>query len=401
MHTDFDADFLATTEGSRANEILRSCVHCGFCNATCPTYQITGDELDGPRGRIYLIRDLLQSGENEARTTRHLDGCLTCRACETTCPSGVQYGELAEIARNHLGPTRSGFKGLIRKLLAWTVPDIARLRFMSRLGRGFRWLLPSRLGKLIPATVSRGALSTAGYDQQILLLNGCAQQVTTAATNLNLQSLLAKWEIGTLLLAEEGCCGSLDLHAGAQDIALRRIKANIDLIYPQLENVLAVVSSASGCGLTIKEWGRVLENDADYAKKAAEVSAATQDASEFVSELMAKGSYVAEKARDVSTVAWHAPCTLQHGQQLTDVVEPLLISAGYHLVEVQDAHLCCGSAGTYSSLEPKMSEELARRKLAGLLAQNPELIATANVGCQAHLGNTSSVPVVHWLELLK
>ncbi|MFT7654380.1 MAG: glycolate oxidase iron-sulfur subunit [Limisphaerales bacterium] len=399
MRTDFDADFLTTPEGSRANEILRSCVHCGFCNATCPTYQVTGDELDGPRGRIYLMRDLLQSGDNEKRATQHLDRCLTCRACEVTCPSGVEYGELIEIARNQLGSERTGIVGLLRRLLAWMVPNVDVLRFMARIGGLFSWLLPSRLSKLVPASVGRPVSSSPGEQGQVLLLNGCAQQVSTPDTNVSVQQLLTRLGVGSVVLEDEGCCGSLDLHAGSEQTAKMRIKQNIDRIAPHLDDVECVLSSASGCGLTMKEWGRVLAQDEAYAEKAAAISAKVRDVSEYLLERAA--GFTPTKVEDIQRVAWHAPCTLQHGQKITGVVEPLLLAAGYELVEVHDAHLCCGSAGSYSALEPKLAGALEKRKLAALLANKPDVIATANVGCQSHLNTNSSVPVVHWIELLK
>ncbi len=271
-----------------------------------------------------------------------------------------------------------------------------------------KWLMPARLGKLIPGRIGRGVeeLEVDEPVATVLLLNGCAQQVSTPATNQTLQSLLAKLRVSTRVLADEGCCGSLDLHAGDEPRALERIKANIDRMTPHLEEVEAIVSSASGCGLTMKEWGRVLAQDPDYAQKAAAISAKVQDVAEYVTrrlttESPSVESVPLEKARDIERVAWHAPCTLQHGQQLTGIVEPLLTQVGYKLVPVADAHLCCGSAGTYSALQPRLAGELAQRKLAALQKGDPELIATANVGCQTHLANNSSVPIVHWIELLK
>lgn len=399
MRTDFDADFLSTPEGSRANEILRSCVHCGFCNATCPTYQVTGDELDGPRGRIYLMRDLLQSGDNEKRATQHLDRCLTCRACEVTCPSGVEYGELVEIARNQLGGERPGVAGLLRRLLAWMVPNVGLLRMMARLGGLFSWLLPNRLSKLVPTKVGQGVSSSPAGQSQVLLLNGCAQQVSTPDTNVAVQQLLTRLGVSTLVLEDEGCCGSLDLHAGSEQTAHMRIKQNIDRITPHLDDVACILSSASGCGLTMKEWGRVLAQDEAYAEKAHAISAKVRDVSEYLLE-RAEG-FKPAKVPHIQRVAWHPPCSLQHGQKITGVVEPLLLAAGYELVEVHDAHLCCGSAGSYSALQPKLAGALEKRKLEALLANKPDVIATANVGCQSHLNTNSSVPVIHWIELLK
>ena len=397
MKTNLPPEFLATEHGARANEILRSCVHCGFCNATCPTYQITGDELDGPRGRIYLIRELLETGDNEARATRHLDRCLTCRACETTCPSGVAYGELAEIARIKLGPDRSGISGKKRKLLQWMVPEPQRLRSMSRLGVMFRWFVPRSLAKNLPNEIGQQLQACSKTTRRILLLNGCAQQVTTAATNVHLEKMLITHDIGVTTLQEESCCGSLDLHLGDEATALARIKSNIDAIHPLLDEIEAVVSTASGCGVTIKDYGRLLAGDSGYAARAERVSASVVD----VSEYLVSAALPLSAAKKIERVAWHSPCSLQHGQQINNVVEQLLEAAGYTLTRVDDAHLCCGSAGTYSILEPDLAETLKDKKLAALQKDAPQIIATANVGCQSHMAGDASVDVVHWIELLK
>jgi glycolate oxidase iron-sulfur subunit len=397
MQTNFSADFLATSSGSRANEILRSCVHCGFCNATCPTYQITGDELDGPRGRIYLIKELLETQTNVARATRHLDRCLTCRACESVCPSGVAYGELAEIARVHIGPKRRGLSGWIRILLRWMIPNPVRLRTLSRLGSAFRWVLPRRLAKQVPAQVGAPIQATdTTHARKVLLLNGCAQQVATADTNIHLISLLGKHDIGVVSVADEQCCGSLDLHLGAEDSALSTVRANVDALSRHLDDVEAIVSSASGCGVTIKDYGRLLSSDAEYAERAQRIAAKTVD----VSEYLATAELHFAKHDDVQKVAWHPPCTLQHGQSITGLVEVLLEKAGYELTRVVDAHLCCGSAGTYSVLQPELAEELKQQKLGALLDGAPDVVATANVGCQTHLSYGCKVPVKHWIELL-
>ncbi|MEM9623131.1 MAG: glycolate oxidase subunit GlcF [Pseudomonadota bacterium] len=400
MRTDFSPELLATDKGARANEILRACVHCGFCNATCPTYQLTGDELDGPRGRIYLIRELLETGTNSERATYHLDRCLTCRACETTCPSGVQYGELAEIARNELGPRRSGMTGWLRRGLRWMIPPAARLRRMARLGRYFRWLLPGYLREQIPARVGRpaGAAEAQQDAPNVLVLNGCAQQVSTAGTNEHLVQLLVRHGINVTVATEETCCGSLDLHLGDEAAALRRIRQNIDALTPHLGEVSAILSSASGCGVTVKDYARLLAQDPAYAEQAAQIAACTVD----VSEYLAAQQLPLQARRGAGTrVAWHAPCSLQHGQQVNGVVEALLERAGYALTEVKDKHLCCGSAGTYSVLQPQMSAPLRAAKIKALQAAEPACIATANVGCQVHLQQAAEVEVVHWIELLE
>jgi len=404
MRTDFSPELLATDAGARANQILRSCVHCGFCNATCPTYQQTGDELDGPRGRIYLIRELLETGSNSDRATFHLDRCLTCRACETTCPSGVQYGELAEIARNQIGPRRNGPRGWLRRGLQWMIPAAPRLRRMASLGRYFRWLMPGYLAAQVPADIGHAVTAQAPPDaaptdqgqRAVLLLNGCAQQVATATTNQHLAALLVRHGIPIRVASSETCCGSLDLHLGDEPAALQRMRQNIDAIYPLLDEVAAVISTATGCGVTIKDYARFLAGDTAYAEKAARVAACTMD----VSEYLAAQALPLTAARD-ARVAWHTPCSMQHGQQITGVVEKLLSAAGYELTTVPDAHLCCGSAGTYAVLQPQMSEQLRRAKLDALQAQQPDVIATANVGCQVHLQQASEVAVLHWVELLE
>jgi glycolate oxidase iron-sulfur subunit len=397
MRTDFSAQILATSSGARANEILRACVHCGFCNATCPTYQLTGDELDGPRGRIYLIRELLQGSEDVDRATRHLDRCLTCRACETTCPSGVAYGELAEIARNHLGPDRDGLNGRLRKLLQWMVPVPRRLRAMARLGRAFRWFAPPRFAKNLPARVGKPLSAKSDNATRVLLLNGCAQQVNSAATNEHLAQLLRAHDIGVMTIADEACCGGLDLHLGDDSAALGYVRRNVDALHPRLGEIDAVLSTASGCGVTVKDYGRLLEHDEHYALRAAEVAAKTMDVSEY---LLHKDLSLAATQPGMR-IAWHSPCTLQHGQQLNGVVENMLHEAGYELTSVPDAHLCCGSAGTYSMLQPTLAEQLKQNKIAALTSGEPDIIATANVGCQTHIAAGAKLPVLHWIELLK
>ena len=401
MQTNLPADLLATDGGKRANEILRSCVHCGFCNATCPTYQITGDELDGPRGRIYLMRELLETGENRERTTFHLDRCLTCRACETTCPSGVAYGELAEITRNTLGVKRSGQPGRTRQFLQWLIPDAGRLRRMARLGRLFRALVPQNLAKNIPTKTGKAWRTPKSADKDntlsVVLLNGCAQQVSTPQTNIALAQLLQSHGVNVSAAPEEGCCGSLDLHLGDEEQALNRMRHNVDVLFELAQSSDAILSSASGCGVTFKDYGRLLAHDSTYATRAASIAAKVMDVSEFLDGLEVNWA----KSRSVDRVAWQSPCTLQHGQKLDDVVGRLLQKAGYVLTPVPDSHLCCGSAGTYSILQPQMSDQLKSNKWTALMSGNPDLVATANVGCQTHLSAGQDVDVVHWIELLK
>jgi glycolate oxidase iron-sulfur subunit len=396
MQTQLPADFIATDRGRRANEILRSCVHCGFCNATCPTYQISGDELDGPRGRIYLIKELFEGAQNPERVTQHLDRCLTCRACETTCPSGVAYGELADIARVEIGPQRTGVQGLLRRLLQWMVPHARRLRLLARVGKFVTFAMPRALAAQVPDNVTTGLASDTPGSKQVLVLQGCAQQVTTGQVNQGLQQLLGELDIGVLTAPKEGCCGSLDLHLGDEAATLRAVRNNVDAIHPLLTQIDAVISTASGCGVTLKDYGRLLAADPDYAKTGAEVAAATVDVSEYLTGLghSLKAKFPGKR------VAWHSPCSLQHGQQSEGLVEALLTGAGYELVPVPDAHLCCGSAGTYSVLQPQWSQQLRKAKLEALESAAPDIIATANVGCQTHLSHAANTRVMHWIELV-
>ncbi|MBT3695748.1 MAG: glycolate oxidase subunit GlcF [Gammaproteobacteria bacterium] len=412
MQTNLPPEFIATSRGQRADEILRSCVHCGFCNASCPTYQLSGDELDGPRGRIYLIKELLEEGTNKARATQHLDRCLTCRACETTCPSGVAYGELAEIAREELGPTRPGVTGWTRVFLQWVVPNHRLLRTISYVGRYFKWLLPKSLASQVPSQISKTLSSQPSqntHERKILLLQGCAQQVATGEVNKGLVRLLDAHGIGVVTAPEEGCCGSLDLHLGDSAKANAAIRRNVDALFPFLQGIKAgggsggmggvegIISTASGCGVTVKDYARILADDPQYADRAKALSAKTYDISEYLSQ--ANLSLTAKQPGQA--IAWHPPCSLQHGQKITGVVEGLLENAGYTLVPVADSHSCCGSAGTYSVLQYERGEALKKLKLDSLLAADPQVIVTANVGCQSHLATGTSHPVLHWIEMLK
>lgn len=396
MQTQLPAEFIATDRGQRANEILRSCVHCGFCNATCPTYQLSGDELDGPRGRIYLIKELFEGAESPERVTQHLDRCLTCRACETTCPSGVAYGELADIARRQIGPRRAGLQGALRQLLQWLVPNARRLRLLARIGRCVRFLLPRALASQVPSDVTHGLAGNTQGAKQVLLLQGCAQQVTTGGTNESVQSLLARLDIGVMTSPREGCCGSLDMHLGDEAKTLDAVRNNVDALFPLLAQVDAIVSTASGCGVTVKDYGSLMAADPAYAERAARVAEATVDISEYLGGMAA----TLTAKFPGKQVAWHPPCSLQHGQQVEGLVEKILTAAGYELLPVADAHLCCGSAGTYSVLQPDWSDQLRQSKLQALQSQQPDLIATANVGCQTHLAEGTKTPVKHWIELL-
>lgn len=405
MQTKLPEAIVATAKGRRAEEILRSCVHCGFCNATCPTYELLGDELDGPRGRIYLIKDMLETQKVEPVAVTHLDRCLTCRACETTCPSGVEYSQLLEIARDYV--SRNYRRGLLdrikRRWLIRTVPHKQRFRRWVRLGRAVRWLLPRRLREMLPPAVPATVLqatprvSAAVATGSVLLLNGCVQQITTPQVNAALRELLAARSIAVVELAEEGCCGALELHLGEEPGGLAAMRKMLDDIAPWLDEVDAVISTASGCGVTLKDYPRLLADDATYGELARRLHDKLLDVGEYLLSLDLSW----RKRDEVLAVALHQPCTLQHGQKLGDEARRLLQNAGYDLVAVRDEHSCCGSAGTYSLLQGELSRELRDQKISCLEAGRPDVIATSNVGCHTHLAVSASVPVVHWIELLR
>lgn len=402
------ADFVRDTpEGREADAILRACVHCGFCNATCPTYQLLGDELDGPRGRIYLMKQMLE-GNPVSRVTRdHLDRCLTCRNCETTCPSGVRYGRLIDIGRalvDRLHP-RPASQQLIRAGLRKTLTGGAVFASLLKLGRGVRWAVPATLrGHIPPSTpipdgrAIPGPGRGSGLQRQMLVLEGCVQPALAPETNAAAARVLARLGIRLVAAPEAGCCGAIDQHLAAPDAAKAAMRRNIDAWWPYLEaGAEAIVMTASGCGSQVKEYGHLLRDDPAYAEKAAKVSALTRD----LAEVLAGEDLSGLRAGPPRRVAFHPPCSLQHGQKVRGVVETILAGLGHELVPVDEAHLCCGSAGTYSLLQPKIAGQLRARKLSNLQARGPELIATANIGCQSHLAAASGVPVVHWITLLE
>ena len=386
MHTKIAPSILATAHGQRADEILRSCVHCGFCNATCPTYQVRGDELDGPRGRIYLIKGMLESGEASATARKHLDRCLTCRACETTCPSGVRYGELAEIGREMLEREAPQMRWLQRLLLA-ILPKPKVLRVLVALGALVRGLLPTAHRRVLRPPPRTRSLPRTG---KRLLWQGCAQRVVTPEVNAHLADLLEARGLAPHASPAEQCCGGLELHFGRSARALDMMRSNV----AALAGADAVVSTASGCGVTLKDYGRLLGTPEAHA-----FAAKVRDVSEVLAAFEFRKRPVAGKRLD--RIAWHPPCTLQHGQRLVGVVEGILGATGYELLPVADSHLCCGSAGAYSLLQPEMAHELKHRKARELLRHRPQAIATANIGCQTHLADAVGVPVLHWLELIE
>ena len=404
MLTRLAPEVLATDSGRRADEILRTCVHCGFCNATCPTYALLGNELDGPRGRIYLVKEMLEANEPSATARLHLDRCLTCRACETTCPSGVAYGELVEIGREFVEERsrdteaeRPFAERIQREWLFRVIPNPSALRLWSRLGRAFRRLLPRHLAASVPTPRPREPVVAIESARRVIVLQGCVQQVATPGVNAALAKLLARVNVAVTFAPAEGCCGALPLHLGAGERARSMIAANVDALADAADGAEAIVSTASGCGVTVKDYGRLLANDPLYAARARTVSDITRDVGEYLLEI----GFVPRAVAGVRRLAWHAPCTLQHGQRRADAVETLLQRAGYELLPVRDKHLCCGSAGTYSVLQPELASMLEVRKLQALEENAPDVIATANVGCELHLKKRATVPVRHWLELIE
>ena len=399
------ADFIRDTpQGIEAERILRSCVHCGFCLATCPTYQILGDELDSPRGRIYLMKQYLESGEVSAKTQLHLDRCLTCRNCETTCPSGVEYSKLLDIGRGLIEQQvpRNAAARAQRYMLRQTLTRPTLFNSLLTVGRTARPFLPARLKAKLPAAQPHSSRPAARHARRMLLLEGCVQPGLAPNINAAAARLLDKVGISLVSADNAGCCGAVSYHLNAQAEGLDFMRRNIDAWWPHIDaGAEAIVMTASGCGVTVKEYGHYLQHDPAYAGKAARISSLTRDLSEVVlNEADALRGLFPPSPEFRARVAFHAPCTLQHGQQITGVVEALLSVAGFEVVTPSEANLCCGSAGTYSILQADIANQLRERKLGNLQAQQPEIIATANIGCLTHLQAGTTTPVRHWIELL-
>ena len=398
------ADFIRDTpDGREADEILRSCVHCGFCTATCPTYQLLGDELDGPRGRIYLIKQVLEGATPTEKTQLHLDRCLTCRACETTCPSGVKYGRLLDIGRHivdkRVGRTpaaRAGRYAIITGLLSGPLFSAALMA-----GRLLKPILPKDLRSAVPDRLSPGRWPEPRHPRRMIAPTGCVQGSLAPIIDTAMARVLDRIGISLVRVGGGGCCGALPYHLSEHEQAIAIVKRNIDAWWPEVERgAEAIVVTASGCGVMVKDYGHLLRLDANYAAKAKKISELTRDTVEVVAS---EWTRIAPKvAMDLGSrkIAFHSPCTLQHGLKLKGRVEEILHALGLELTPVPDAHLCCGSAGSYSILQPAISNRLKANKIAALESGQPDVIASANIGCIMHLSDGASVKVRHWIELL-
>jgi glycolate oxidase iron-sulfur subunit len=397
MQTWLDPEFIRTSEGKEADAILRSCVHCGFCNTACPTYTLLDNELDGPRGRIYQIKSLLEGKAVTRQTQLHLDRCLTCRACETACPSGVQYARLADIGRAEM--EKQVPRSLAQRLTRWTlrklVPFTGRFGLILKLARAVRPLIPSALKRYIPAAKSAGIWPQARHARRMLILAGCVQPVLEPGIDSALARLLDRHGISAIPLYS-GCCGAVSHHLSAAEQTRAHIKTTIDAIWPHLEaGIEAIIITASGCGAMLREYSHIMRADPEYSGKAARVTALCRDPVQIVESLPIG---MAGKGR---RIAFHPPCSLLNALKLEGRVETVLERAGFELLPVQESAICCGSAGTYSILQPELARQLRDRKLRHLQLPKPEVIATANIGCLTHLNTASKIPVVHWLSLLE
>ena len=407
MQTNLAPEFKGTPEGIEAEAILRKCVHCGFCNATCPTYQLLGDELDGPRGRIYLMKQVLEGAPVTRSTQQHLDRCLTCRNCESTCPSGVQYGNLVEIGRRLVDERvpRPSAEKAVRWLLkeGLTSPLFAPA---MKLGQMVRPLLPESLKNKVPGKAPARAhhWPTREHKRKVLMLMGCVQPAMMPNINSATARVLDAAGIQTVVADEAGCCGAIRTHLNDHEGGLKDMRRNIDAWWPLVSNggaFEAIVMNASGCGVTVKEYGHALAADPAYADKAKRISELTRDLSELLPGLVATLKPKMRMRNLATHLAFHPPCTLQHGQQLRGGVETHLNALGFNVqLALNESHLCCGSAGTYSVLQPELAYQLRDRKLANLQPLEAQTIVSANIGCIQHLQTGTTTPVRHWVEVL-
>jgi glycolate oxidase iron-sulfur subunit len=409
MQTNLSPEFKGTRDGEEAEAILRKCVHCGFCTATCPTYQLLGDELDGPRGRIYLMKQVLEGAPVTRSTQLHLDRCLTCRNCETTCPSGVQYGHLVDIGRKIVEERVERPAG--EKAVRWLLKEGLTSPLFGpamKMGQMLRPLLPAALKAKVPAKSSaRASLwPTRSHPRKVLMLMGCVQPSMMPNINAATARVLDAAGIQTLVADDAGCCGAIRTHLNDAEGGLNDMRRNIDAWWPLVQGltsagtVEAIVMNASGCGATVKEYAHHLAHDAAYAEKAERISALTKDLSELLPMLVPALKSKLRSAQS-SKLAFHPPCTLQHGQQLRGGVEGGLRELGFDIsVATNESHLCCGSAGTYSVTQPKLAYALRDRKLANLAPLEAQTIVSANIGCIQHLQTGTATPVRHWVEVL-
>jgi len=406
MKTNISQQLLDTRQGREANDILRACVHCGFCTATCPTYQLLGDELDSPRGRIYLIKEILEGQKPTIETQKHLDRCLTCRSCESTCPSGVQYGRLVDIGREIVekNVSRSFLDNAKRNLLNKIIPNPTLFRPLLMIGRFVKPILPPSAKRKIPiAQQTKNNWPTVSHTRKMLILNGCVQPTLAPNINVAAARVLDSLGITVLRVSEAGCCGAVTHHLNKQEEAISHIKRNIDAWWPHVESgAECIVITASGCGTMLKDYGHLLIDDPEYAERAKKISELSKDIVEILNAEGDKLNPLLSKLKKnpSKTISFHSPCSLQHGQQIKGVTEAILERAGFKLTNVTDPHLCCGSAGTYSILQPDLSQRLLKDKVRNLEAENPDTIVTANIGCLTHIQSGTKTQVQHWIELI-
>jgi glycolate oxidase iron-sulfur subunit len=400
VHTQLADRFKHTTLGQEAEQIVGKCVHCGFCNATCPTYQLLGDELDGPRGRIYLIKQVLEGHGATERTQQHLDRCLTCRNCETTCPSGVQYGHLIDIGRALIEqevPRRATdrtIRAALREGLtsSWFAPTL-------KLGQAFRHWLPQPIRNSVPEALDAGPWPTRRQRRRMLLMPGCVQPSLRPTINAATARVFDAAGI-EVQIASGGCCGAIRQHLADPHGALREVRANVDAWWPAIESgdCEALLTNASGCAAMVLEYGHLLRDDPLYAERASKLSELTRDVSQVLTECLPRVGEQLKPGQSPQRVAFHPPCTLQNALRLSGVTEKLLTSLGARVVPFEEVHLCCGSAGTYSVLQPQLARALRDRKLERIKAAEPDMILSSNIGCIQHLQTGTTLPVMHWIE---
>lgn len=400
MQTSLLDKYKNTELGEHADNILRKCVHCGFCLATCPTYDLLGNELDSPRGRIYLIKQVLEGNEPTQKTQTHLDRCLTCRNCETTCPSGVEYAQLLDAGRDIVEEKVSrSFKDRMQRFAMRTVlPYKARIGPLVKLGQTFSAVIPRSLSAHLPNKQKTTAWPNTNHTRKMIILDGCVQPSMAPNINAATARVLDKLGISLIVAESAGCCGALSFHLNAQDDGLDFARANIDAWWPYIETgAEAIVMTASGCGVFVGDYGHLLKDDADYGAKAEKVTELCKD----ISEIVAAEDTTKLQFHNDQRIAYHPPCTLQHGQKKPGVTEKLLEDLGFTLTRIKDSHFCCGSAGTYSILQKDLSQKFLQNKITNIKAQSPDKIATSNIGCMMHLQSAAGdTPVEHWIQLV-